>query len=84
MNTPQVLNENSIKTININRKEDITDIPPKRYCTRSCSTVNNKKEENLEAETEKTVCKPTFVDYSGKIEFHTEFHDIAFYSEQLL
>lgn len=67
-------------TVNEKYKET-TEMQRKRYCTRNSLMPNLKVKSVKTADIEPS---STFVDYSGKIEFHMDFHYIAYHSEQLL
>lgn len=62
--------------------------PPKRYKTRSSVTANTAISISSYEINERPKAlprpKPAFIDYNGKVEYHTEMHDIAFNSDKLL
>lgn len=86
------------KTIdeNINTLNQITEpngqnvgSPAKRYRTRSSVLqTDNNGDGKIQPKKANTAAvprpKPAFIDYKGKVEYHTEFHDIAFASDNLL
>lgn len=76
-----------IKTITENNshtgmKEQTSTLSVKRYQTRS--SVFEKQNTERVDEKKAILQKPVFIKYKGRIEYHTELHDIAFHSDQLL
>lgn len=64
---------------------------PKRYRTRSSVsglgvtlTDTNAQMQRKSRSAAEPRPKPQFIDYKGKVEYYTEFHDIAFASDTLL
>lgn len=64
--------------------------PSNRYRTRSSVTKTESQENNSQISQNKTKKpyvprpKPSFIEYKGKVDYFTEFHDIAFASDNLL
>lgn len=84
-------NEN-VNTLNQIPQNDgqSTDAPVKRYRTRSSVLQSDSTTENGQIERKKSNSvsvpkpKPAFIEYKGKVEYFTEFHDIAFAADNLL
>lgn len=70
-----------------NNGQNSVSMPAKRYRTRS-SVIQS--EEVIQIERKKSNSagvprpKPSFIEYKGKVEYFTEFHDIAFAADNLL
>lgn len=83
-----------MNTLNQSTQNDgqSTNSPAKRYRTRSSAMQSDSTKENgrLEIERKKSNAasvprpKPAFIEYKGKVEYFTEFHDIAFAADNLL
>lgn len=81
--------ENSNTSNKIDENNDqVVSVPAKRYSTRSSINRTDSAENGLiqrkksDAPRPKTI--PQFIDYKGKVEYFTEFFDIAFASDNLL
>lgn len=83
-------NVNTLNQIAQNDSQSTRDVPEKRYRTRSSVLQSDSTTENGQTERKKSTSasvprpKPTFIEYKGKVEYFTEFHDIAFASDNLL
>lgn len=83
-------NQNQLKNDSVMTNDTLMQ-PARRYSTR-LSTASNGSNGVLNSEpTIKRVRsaavprpKPAFIEYKGKVEYYTEFHDIAFASDNLL
>lgn len=79
-NTQNKLNESNGKLVSCS--------PPKRYRTRSSVTktetqeIERKRQRNDSNPVDQP--KPAFIEYKGKVDYFTEFFDIAFASDTLL
>lgn len=77
---------------NVNTLNQITqnNAPAKRYRTRSSVMQSDSLTDGVQPERKKSNSigiprpKPSFIEYNGKVEYFTEFHDIAFASDNLL
>lgn len=84
--------ENDNKQNTFNKTEEnqskIVCLPTNRYRTRSSITRAESQENNLQISQAKKPYvprpKPAFIEYKGKVDYFTEFHDIAFASDSLL
>lgn len=84
-------NEN-VNTLNQNTQNDgqSTNSPAKRYRTRFSVAQNGSTAEIGHTERKRSNVasvprpKPAFIEYKGKVEYFTEFHDIAFAADNLL
>lgn len=80
-------NANTLSEINENNGQ-INEVPAKRYRTRSSvsglSVANDTNGQIQRKPPTEPKPKPQFIDYKGKVEYYTEFHDIAFASDTLL
>lgn len=81
-------NSNTLNKIDENNGQ-VANLPARRYSTRSSvnridSTETNGYIQRKERSVSKPQTKPQFIDYKGKVEYYTEFHDIAFASDNLL
>lgn len=59
----------------------------KRYRTRSSVLSQNglnHQDQEPKSKQRETTAKPAFIEYKGKVEYFTEFFDIAFASDNLL
>lgn len=87
------LEKNAIDGIeNVDTLNQITqnNAPAKRYRTRSSVMQSDSLTDGVQPERKKSnsigIPRPTpsFIEYNGKVEYFTEFHDIAFASDNLL
>lgn len=86
-------NENDVNTLNQiapNGGQNTPSSPAKRYRTRSSLRLGDSNNDHGQIERKKSESasvprpKPAFIEYKGKVEYFTEFHDIAFASDNLL
>lgn len=82
-------NINSLNQIAENNDQKMCS-PVKRYRTRSSLLRSDLVNGDAQMQQKKSSSvsiprpKPAFIDYKGKVEYYTEFHDIAFASDNLL
>lgn len=82
-------NVNTLNQITPNNDQN-TNSSAKRYRTRSSVLQSDSNKVDGQTERKKSNStnvprpKPAFIEYKGKVEYFTEFHDIAFASDNLL
>lgn len=87
--TDEIENVNTLNQIAENDATNISE-PAKRYRTRSSVTQSDSRNGDVQLQRKKSNSvsvprpKPSFIEYNGKVEYFTEFHDIAFASDNLL
>lgn len=75
---------------NENKTDESASSPPRRYRTRSSLLKSDTNDSHAQPPPKKERApvapkpKPAFIDYKGKVEYYTEFNDIAFASDILL
>lgn len=86
-------NDENINTLNKNTENhgQTVDAPAKRYRTRSSVSQSDNMlngDGQIKPKKSSTAAiprpKPAFIEYKGKVEYFTDFHDIAFASDNLL
>lgn len=79
-------NENTLNKTEENKSQE-NSVIVRRYSTRSSVSrtesleISSKKRPRTATEPRP---KPSYIDYKGKVEYYTEFHDIAFAADTVL
>lgn len=86
--TDEKENENTLNKTDETSSQS-NDVPAKRYRTRSSVSKTETLQNCSEVERKKRSAtvpkpKPAFIEYKGKVDYYTDFNDIAFAADTLL